>query len=312
VDTQDALGRAVRGRYLWIESTHTAVIEMSEASGLWRLNRKELDPMRANTFGTGIIMRHAVERGARRVWVGLGGSATTDGGMGMAAALGVRFFDGAGNLLEAVPSSLECVRRVDVSEILRLPELVAACDVQNPLLGPRGTAAVFAPQKGASAQHVAHLERALAVYAGAVDRATGTDLREAPGAGAAGGIGFGLTAFFGAKMEAGFDLLARAVGLEQRIREVDLVVTAEGRLDSQSLEGKGPVGLARLARACGKPVVAIAGSVQPHPGLWEVFDAIVPMAEGPATLQESLRQGVELLERAAFRAARLLQIPLNL
>jgi glycerate kinase len=308
VETEDALGRPVRARYLWIESTRTAVIEMSEASGLWRIRRQELDPMRANTFGTGILLRDAIRRGAGRIWMGLGGSATTDGGMGMAAALGVRFLDAEGNVLEPLPSNLVRVREVDTSACPVFPALVAACDVQNPLLGARGTASVYAPQKGASAQHVELLERGLAVYAEAVGRRVGVDLWDSPGAGAAGGIAFGLMSLCGAKMEAGFDLVARVVGLEERIRSADLVVTGEGRLDAQSLEGKGPVGLARLARACGKPVMGFAGSLQEHAGLWEVFDAIVPLAEGPVSLEESVRGGVEFLERAAFRAARLLRM----
>jgi glycerate kinase len=155
---------------------------------------------------------------------------------------------------------------------------------------------------------VAALEAGLGVYAGAVRSGVGVDLQEAPGAGAAGGIGFGLMALCGARMEPGFDLVARVVGLEERVRGADLVLTGEGRLDSQSLEGKGPVGLARLARACAKPVVAFAGSVQDSPALWDVFDAIVPIVEGPVSLEESVRGGVEFLERAAFRAARLVRM----
>ena len=308
VDTEDALGRPIRARYLWMAGTRTAVIEMSEASGLWRIRRQDFDPLRASTFGTGTLMRNAIERGARRIWVGLGGSATTDGGMGMAAALGFRFFDAQRKELEPLPSNLSRVREVHAEGCVSLPELVAACDVHNPLLGERGTAAVFAPQKGASPEQIEILEQGLAVYAEAVRRLVGVDLRDAPGAGAAGGIGFGLMALCRAKMEPGFDLVARVVGLEARIRAADLVLTGEGRLDAQSLEGKGPVGLARLARACGKPVLAFAGSVQESAALWDVFDSIIPITEGPVSLEESVRGGVDFLERAAFRAARLLKL----
>jgi glycerate kinase len=308
VESVDPLGRPIRARYLWLEAARTAVIEMSEASGLWRVGWQERDPLRANTFGTGLLLRDAVERGAERIWVGLGGSATTDGGMGMAVALGVRFLDAEGHEVEPLPAHLTRVCSVDAGGRLRMPEVLAACDVKNPLLGARGTAEVFAPQKGASPGQVAQLEQGLVVFADAVQRCLGVDFRDAPGAGAAGGIGFGLMALCGARMEPGFDLLARVVGLEQRIREVNVVVTGEGRLDGQSLEGKGPVGLARLARACGKPVIAFVGALQESPELAEVFDGIVPVSEGPISLEESLHGGVELLERAAFRTARLLQV----
>jgi glycerate kinase len=183
----------------------------------------------------------------------------------MAAALGVRFLDAEGQEVEPLPVHLTRVCSVDAGGRLRMPEVLAACDVKNPLLGARGTAEVFAPQKGASPGQVAQLEQGLVVFADAVQRCLGVDFRDAPGAGAAGGIGFGLMALCGARMEPGFDLLARVVGLEQRIREVNVVVTGEGRLDGQSLEGKGPVGLARLARACGKPVIAFVGALQESP-----------------------------------------------
>lgn len=307
-DTEDALGRPIRARYLWLESLRTAVIEMCEASGLWRISANENAPMQANTYGTGILMRDAVRRGARRLWVGLGGSATTDGGMGMAEALGIKFLDVHGRKLDSVPANLSSIHSVDLSGRVLLPEVVAACDVQNPLLGERGAASVFAPQKGANCEQVLTLEKGLEVYACAVERVIERPLRDAPGAGAAGGIGFGMMALCDAVMEPGFDLVARVAGLEQRIRDVDLVLTGEGRLDSQSLEGKGPVGVGRLARACRKPVIAFAGSLQESAELWEIFDAIVPLAPGPVTLEHSLRSGVEFLERAAFRAARMFGI----
>ena len=308
--TVDALGRPIEGRYLWVESEATAVLEMSEASGLWRIAPEDRDPSRANTFGTGLLMRHAIERGARRIFVGLGGSATTDGGVGMAAALGVRFLreDGRGEL-EALPANLPALGRIDVSGAVALPEIVAACDVQNPLLGARGCAAVYAPQKGADAQTVRFLEAALAHLAGVVTRDLGCDPREVSGAGAAGGIGFGLLAFCGASMEPGFDLVAKAVGLEERVRAADVVLTGEGRVDLQTLEGKGPAGVASLARAHGRPVIAFAGSVEEHPALDAHFDAIVPVIDRAVSLEEAMQNAAPFLQRAAARAARFVRLP---
>jgi len=312
VQVVDALGRSIQGRYVWITQTRTAVIEMSEASGLWRLKGEELDPYRANTFGTGLMLKDAINRGAKRILVGLGGSATTDGGIGMAAALGYRFLGAEGEVLEPVPQSFERIVKIDRAQVGVLPEIVAACDVQNPLLGDRGTATVFAPQKGADAKAVEFLECGLRHLADRVAEVTGQDYREVAGVGAAGGIGFGLLSFCSAKMEPGFDLVSEAVGLEERIREVDVVITGEGRLDGQTLEGKGPAGVAALARSYGKRVIAFAGSIAEDPAVLERFDAVVPIVDRPMSLPEAMQQAPALLERAAHRTARLLTLSLSL
>ena len=308
----DALGRSISAKYVWLESTQTAVVEMSETAGLWRLKGEELNPYRASTYGTGLMVLDAIKRGAKRILVGLGGSATTDGGMGMAAALGTRFFGEDDVLLEAVPDNLPKVVRVELAEISGYPEIIAACDVQNPLLGTRGTAAVFAPQKGADLDAVVFLEGGLRNLVLRVSAASGADYSEVAGAGAAGGIGYGLLTFCGAKMQPGFDLVAEAVGLEERIREVDLVITGEGRLDAQTLEGKGPVGVAALAHSYGKQVIAFAGSIADDPAVLERFDGVVPIVDRPMTLAEAMRQAPALLERAAHRTARLLTLKLSL
>lgn len=311
-DSEDAVGRRIVGRYVWVEPIATAVIEMSESSGLWRLHHSELSPMRANTFGTGLLMRDAINRGARRIYVGLGGSATTDGGVGMAAALGARFTDASGKVLEPVPEHLSRVTSMDVSEMLSMPELIAACDVQNPLLGPRGAARVYSPQKGAGPSEVECLESGLANLADVTARHTRVDFRDEPGAGAAGGIGFGLLAFCGARMQPGFDLVASAVGLRRLVAAVDLVITGEGRLDSQTLEGKGPAGVAAIAREFRKPVLAFAGSVESSDGVFECFDGVIPIVDEPVSLEDAMRRGAEFLERAAVRTARMLQLNVNL
>jgi glycerate kinase len=254
LDSVDALGRPIRARYAWVGAERTAVIEMSEASGLWRIGPSERDPRRANTYGTGVLLRDAVERGAQRILLGLGGSATTDGGAGMAAAMGYRFLAaGSGEVLEPFPCHFAKIGRIDASAVPDLPEIIAACDVQNPLLGPRGTAAVFSPQKGADPETVGFLEGALAHFAQVVEGGMGRECRDVPGAGAAGGIGFGLLSFCGASLEPGFEMVARAMQLEQRMAAADLVFTGEGRLDAQTLDGKGPAGVAAMART-GSPM----------------------------------------------------------
>ncbi len=306
-EAQDPIGRPVEARYAWIESQKLAVIEMSEASGLWRLQTAERDPLRANTYGTGQLMRDAVERGAQRILVGLGGSATTDGGVGMAAALGYQFYTSDGDPLEPTPAHLLALTRIGTREAVALPEIIAACDVRNPLLGERGTARVFAPQKGADAAAIQTLELGLENLAQVVTQDLECDFRETPGAGAAGGIGFGLLSFAQAQVRSGFDLVADTLQLEKQIAACDLVVTGEGRLDTQTLEGKGPAGVAALARKLGKPVVAFAGAVLDTPEVAAVFDAVCPIIDRPVTLDEAMAQGGEFLERAARRAARWLR-----
>lgn len=303
---RDPLGREVEARYAWIPQQRLAIIEMSEASGLWRLKASELDPLRANTYGTGQLMRDAVERGAVRILVGLGGSATTDGGIGMAAALGYETLTSDGEELEPIPKNLTALTRIVRDGAIELPEIIAACDVQNPLLGPRGTARIFSRQKGADARTVETLEVALETLAEVAAEEFGCDFRDTPGAGAAGGIGFGLMTFCGARVQAGFDLVAEVLQLERRIAGADLVITGEGRLDAQTLEGKGPAGVARLARKHGCRVLAFAGTITAEAE--PLFDATCAIVDQPVTLEESMARGAELLERAAARAARIFQL----
>lgn len=304
----DPIGREVEARYIWIEAEKLAVIDMSEASGLWRLKKEEFAPLRATTYGTGQLIRHATERGARKILVGLGGSATTDGGIGMAAALGYEFLTSDGEDLEAIPGNLLALIRIQTEGAIELPEVVAACDVQNPLLGPRGTAQVFSPQKGATTMDIVALEEGLLNLADVVASDIGFDFRETPGAGAAGGIAFGLLSFCGARICSGFDLLAETVRLEERIVASDLVITGEGRIDGQTLEGKGPAGVAALARKHGKPVLAFAGSIADNPAVDSLFDAHCAIIDEPVSLDGAMSRGAEFLTRTAARVARLLQL----
>lgn len=304
----DSIGREVAARYAWVEAEKLAIIEMSEASGLWRLTKDERAPLRANTFGTGQLIRHAAERGAQKILVGLGGSATTDGGVGMAAALGYEFLTSDGEELELHPDKFIAITRIQADSAIELPEIIAACDVQNPLLGARGTAHVFSPQKGAGEMDIVVLEAGLSALADAVTTDLGCDFRDTPGAGAAGGIAFGLMSFCGAKVCSGFDLVAETLRLEERIATSDLVITGEGRIDGQTLEGKGPAGVAALARKHGKPVLAFAGSVAQNSAVDSLFDATAGIIDEPVTLDAAMSRGAEFLERAATRAARLISL----
>ena len=304
----DPIGRKVRGRYAWIGGRRLAVIEMAEASGLWRLGPGECAPLTATTFGSGQLIRDAAARGAKTILVGLGGSATTDGGIGMAAALGYATLTSDGEELEPLPGNLASLTRIMNENVIDLPEIIAACDVQNPLLGPRGTARVFSPQKGADARAVEELENAMESLADVVTADLGCDFRAEPGAGAAGGLGFGLMSFCGAKMRSGFAVVAEAIGLAGRIAASDLVITGEGRLDDQTLDGKGPAGVAALARRSGRPVLAFGGSIASENGLDEMFDATCPIVDQAVSLETAMAGGAEFLERAAFRSARLFHL----
>ena len=292
------LGSPVAARYGVVGDT--AVIEMAAASGLRLVSRR--DPLRASTFGTGELVRDALERGFKRIIIGLGGSATNDGGRGLAEALGWQFLDQAGRPLPEGTLALAQLARVEPGPLLEA-EVIAASDVDNPLTGPMGASAVFGPQKGADVQAVERLDAALARLAEVV--APGLATR--PGAGAAGGLGFGLMAFAGARLEAGADLCLRTVHFAERVRDADLVITAEGRVDAQTARGKAPLAVARAAG--GVPVVCLAGAAPNEADLGELYaagiTAVMPIAPGPITLQASIAQTSELLADAAARAWRL-------
>ena len=293
--TQDAQGRPILAHFGWVADTHTAVMEMSSASGLDLVHDMELKPLIANTLGTGILIKKALELGASRILIGIGGSATNDGGLGIALALGYTFRK------EGQPFSptLTTLLEADVIEKpASLPsfELIVACDVDNPLLGPCGATRIYGPQKGV--RDFAWFEERLEHLANLARRDLGVDPREVPGAGAAGGLGFGLMAFLGGRLVSGFDMVSSQLGLEARVAAADLIVTGEGRLDEQSLQGKGPVGVARLARKLGKPVVGIAGSIDDSAALRVQFDLLIAVKPVEMPLAEAMRRTGELIESA--------------
>jgi glycerate kinase len=261
---RNPLGKPVNAAFALSRDGTTAIIEMARASGLALLRRR--DPMRASTFGAGELIRAALDRGARRIVVGIGGSASTDGGAGLARALGVRFLDNRGRDLPDGGGSLIKLSNIDMSACdwrLRHTRIDVACDVDNRLFGPRGAAHVFAPQKGARPAQVRQLDAGLRNLARIIRRDLGLhakDFAQTPGAGAAGGTGAGLIAFCGARLARGFDLVAQARNLEQTATECDIIVTGEGRLDDTTRHSKAPFGILQIARRIGLPAIAICGA----------------------------------------------------
>ena len=295
----DALGRPIKARYVWLRDRTMSVMEMSEAAGMWRIAPHERDPFRANTYGVGEILLDAARRETNEVIVGLGGSATNDGGFGMARALGFRFLNRNSIELNGPISDLLGLDQISRPRDLFLPGVTGAADVRNPLLGPRGATRTFGPQKGAAApDRLEVLEEALARLADVVARDLGCDFREAAGAGAAGGLGFGLMSFCGATIRPGFGLVAEMLDLGAAIQRADVVITGEGTLDDQTLEGKAPAGVARLARNLGKRVFAIVGCATER-ATREVFDGVLVLAKPPITREESMVRTAELLRERA-------------
>ena len=258
----DPLGRTITARYGAFADGRRVIIEMAAAAGLPLLKPDERDPLTTATFGVGELLRHALDHGARQVALGIGGSATNDGGTGLAQALGARFLDRRGDELPPGGGSLTALVRIDLSGFdprVRRVALEVACDVTNPLCGPRGASAVYGPQKGATPAMVRRLDGGLRRLAEVARRDLGVDVAEIPGAGAAGGLGFGLLAFCGARMRRGVEMVAEAVRLEQKLAGCDLVITGEGRMDGQTVNGKTPMGVAAVAQRAGVPVIAICG-----------------------------------------------------
>jgi len=300
----DPLGREIEARYGWIDRERLAVMEMSEAAGMRQLSESERDPIRATTFGVGEMILDASKRGAKEIVIGLGGSATNDGGFGMARALGFRFdFQQEHEHEDIRVTDLLKLKRIEKPRHFELPKIIAAVDVKNPLLGENGATRVFGPQKGASKGDLDKLDRALRKLADIVAREFGFDYRNQAGAGAAGGLGLGLVSFCGATIRPGFEVVAEAVGLESKMKEADLVITGEGSLDRQTLEGKTPAGVARLARKLRKPVFAVVGRASDDREVRELFDGIYQNARPGMSQQENMKRAAELLRENARELA---------
>jgi glycerate kinase len=310
-------GRPVMARYGLIDGGRTAVVELASASGLALISEQERDPRRASTYGFGQLLEAALDAGVAKVIAGIGGSATNDGGAGVAQAFGFRLLDASGGDLPRGGAALIHLERIDApgpDPRRQWAPLTVACDVTNPLTGPQGASAVYGPQKGADVQMVEELDHALAHFAAVIERDLGKKVADVPGAGAAGGAGAGLMAFLGATLVPGAPLVVEAAGLEDALRGADLVITGEGRVDSQTAFGKAPGEVARRAQAAGIPVILLAGSKGPG---WDqltkigVSRVLTLMGEegseqGAAgqNLAELMRTAGQSLTRLAFRAVR--------
>ena len=307
----DPLGRPVTARY-GVSGDGVAVVEMAAASGLPLLSEEERNPLKTSTYGTGQLLAHALDNGARRIVLGIGGSATNDGGAGMAQALGVRFLDTDGRELSMCGGTLEEVFAIDMTNLhpaLSDAEILVACDVQNPLCGKNGASAVFGPQKGADAAMVRRLDDGMRHFAARIFDALGMDIANLPGGGAAGGLGAGLAAFCGASLCPGFDCIAQVVGLKERLSGADLVVTGEGRTDSQTQYGKLPWGVGGLAKQQGIPCILLSGAVEGdvsalyQNGITAVFSAVTQVQELAAAIEHAEVN----LTRAAENIARVIR-----
>jgi glycerate kinase len=315
----DPLGRWIDCRYAYIGNKKLAIMEMSDAAGMRRVQPNERDVDLASTFGVGEMILEAARHGAHEIIIGLGGSATNDGGFGMARALGFRFFgkidqEHEHELKSSVNELAKLARiaapspqsspserggRVAPGEGLGdLPKIIAAADVRNPLLGKNGATRVFGPQKGATEDKIDILERALTKLADVVAKDLGVDYRDEPGAGAAGGLGFGLMSFCAAKIRPGFDVVAEAIELKLKMKDVDLVITGEGSLDRQTLEGKTPAGVARLAREFGKRVFAIVGRASEDREPRDLFDGVYELGGSIPQARELMRKKARELAKS--------------
>ena len=313
VTVEGPLGEPVEASFGLIDEGRTAVVELAAASGLPLVSRGHENPRIASTYGFGQLLEAARMRGVGHIIAGIGGSATNDGGAGMAQALGYRLLDAAGDELARGGASLRRLARIDASGVdpgWREIEVSVACDVTNPLYGPQGATAVYGPQKGVTPELVPELDGALARLAEVIAEDLGAHVADIPGAGAAGGSGAGLVAFVGASLLPGAPLVVEAAGFDDALRGSDLVFGGEGRLDGQTVYGKGPSEVARRARLAGVPAVMLAGHLGEG---WERLlaagvSAVLPLAEGPATVEEMIEDAPGLLERAAERACSLVAL----
>lgn len=307
------LAEPVQATFGLMGDGETCVIEMAEASGLTLVSPERRNPLLTTTYGTGELIRAGLLRGCRKFIIGIGGSATNDGGMGMAQALGVHFLDKAGCELGFGGGELRRLARIELDGMLadaKSASFRVACDVTNPLAGPEGAAAVYGPQKGATPEMVQVLDQGLRNLAEVVSRDLGVEIGTRPGAGAAGGLGGGLMAFLGAELHPGVQIVLDAVKFKEQLRGADLVITGEGRIDGQTIYGKTPIGVARMAKELALPVIGIAGSL--GEGAKAVhnhgIDALFAIVKGPITLSEAIARGPELAVELGEQIGRMLQI----
>lgn len=313
IPVKDPLGRTIQARYGILGDQQTAVIEMAEASGIMHVAKAERNPFRATTFGTGEMMRHALDQGCRQFIIAIGGSATNDGGIGMLRALGAKFYDDQGELLGDHLPDYARLTAIDLTAFdprLATCDFSIACDVDNPLLGVRGATAVFGPQKGVTAEHAEVLESVLTRYAQQIEEVTGVAHHEKAGAGAAGGLGTALLAFFPAHLERGIDIVLDTIDFQRYLELADVVITGEGKSDVQTLSGKAPLGIAERTKAEGIPIALLSGNIStedrellaPH------FTYMESVVSEDCPLETALTEPYTALVSAAERLGRKLKL----
>ncbi|GAA0316539.1 glycerate kinase [Bacillus carboniphilus] len=312
VEVIGPLGNKISASYGILEG-NVAVIEMASASGLPLLKKDELDPLKSTTYGTGQMIKAAIDKGCKKIFIGIGGSATNDGGVGMAQALGVSFKDQDGKEIGFGGAELARLTDIDTTQLdprIKETEIIVMSDVTNPLCGEKGASYIYGPQKGATPEIVKQLDANLKHYASVIEKKLGIDVLDVPGAGAAGGLGAGLVAFCNVELYPGVEKILEVTGIDRHLLDADLVITGEGRIDSQSIYGKVPVGVAKRAARHKVPVIAIVGSI--GEGAAEVYahgvTAVLDIIPKPMSLEEAMDNASSLIEQAAENVMRVLSI----
>jgi glycerate kinase len=315
VEVTGPLGEKVKACYGLTGDGKTAIIEMATASGLALVPTNQRNPLNTTTYGTGELIKAALDAGINQLIIGIGGSATNDGGAGMLQALGVKLLNKAGLDIGFGGGELANLDRIDIRGMdlrLKTCRIEAACDVNNPLTGPKGASAIFGPQKGATPEMVAQLDSNLSRYAVLIHRDLDVQVDTVSGAGAAGGMGAALLAFFGTHLRPGIEIVVEAVGLEAALKDADLVITGEGRIDSQTIHGKTPIGVARVAKRCGIPVIGVAGCLSQDAAVVHEhgIDAVFSILSQASTIEEALKNAASNVRVASRNIAAVLKLQL--
>jgi glycerate kinase len=310
------LGMPVTASYGILGDQRTAVIEMASASGLPLIPAGKSDPSKTTTYGTGQLIKAALDAGAEEIIIGIGGSATNDGGVGMAQALGIRFLDSQGQSIGYGGGELARLANIDISGLdprIKRTKIEVACDVTNPLYGPEGAAYIYGPQKGADIDMIKRLDDNLRHFANIIKKHIDKDVKDIPGAGAAGGMGAGLLAFFDARLKPGIEIVIEINKLKEKLQGVDLVITGEGMLDGQTVKGKAPVGVAREAKRFGIPVIAIAGAIGEDADLVlkEGIDAFFGIIKKPTSIENAMKYTPEWLQQTGEQVIRIFKLSIG-
>lgn len=313
VKVRDPLGRIIQSSFKWVAKEKSAIIEMSDASGLKLLKQNELNPMKANTRGTGDLVNAALKMNAKKIILAVGGSATIDGGTGLLKELGIRFLNGSCSEITELPGGLIELKSIDIHRLdprLKTCEIIILCDVTNTLLGNKGAAEIFGPQKGAGKKEVSLLEKCMQRFNQVTKKSLGINMSSLVYGGASGGVAAGLSAYVNAKLVSGIEYFLDAVNFDEALENADLVITAEGSLDEQTLEGKGPFGVAVKAKKKRVPVIALAGEVplKIEKKMHDYFQGIFSINHAPSTLEDAIKNTSADLTRISCELCNLLAL----